>query len=216
MAQVIVFISYSSLYKTQVADIVAMLTDWGTQVWVDHEKLTAGTPNWQKAIDEGIKKATYFVYIASPAANESPYVHDEIQRAIRYKKVIIPFWVDGVDWLDCRPMQLSQMQHIDARGQHYQDGKVRLAQVLRLQQPQKPSSSPIPVVASVPPPVQESPIPVIISSFVPKSLQSLGFVGQVYNNTEVIIPPMVTVPAGPFLMGSEKHKMMSFLNIPSI
>jgi formylglycine-generating enzyme required for sulfatase activity len=43
-------------------------------------------------------------------------------------------------------------------------------------------------------------------SFIPESLQSLGFIGQIFNGIEVIIPPLMTISAGPFLMGSDKAK----------
>src|SRR5579875_749568 len=39
----------------------------------------------------------------------------------------------------------------------------------------------------------------------PKRLADLGFAGQVINGMEVITPPLCNVPAGPFLMGSDKR-----------
>jgi len=40
----------------------------------------------------------------------------------------------------------------------------------------------------------------------PQRLASLGFVAQVINGVEVITPPLCDVPAGPFLMGSNKRR----------
>src|SRR5947209_6284924 len=38
--------------------------------------------------------------------------------------------------------------------------------------------------------------------FVPDSLHKLGFTGKIIRGQQVIIPPVVTVKSGPFLMGS--------------
>jgi hypothetical protein len=37
----------------------------------------------------------------------------------------------------------------------------------------------------------------------PPRLAQLGFQGRVVKGIEVILPPVCTVPAGPFLMGSD-------------
>jgi formylglycine-generating enzyme required for sulfatase activity/nucleoside phosphorylase len=41
---------------------------------------------------------------------------------------------------------------------------------------------------------------------VPASMRSKGFIGQSINGIEVIIPPVVVIPAGPFIMGSDKRQ----------
>jgi formylglycine-generating enzyme required for sulfatase activity/nucleoside phosphorylase len=41
---------------------------------------------------------------------------------------------------------------------------------------------------------------------VPVSMRSKGFVGQSINGIEVIIPPTVSIPAGSFIMGSDKRQ----------
>ncbi len=50
------------------------------------------------------------------------------------------------------------------------------------------------------------PPPTSDNSFVPVSLVLLGFVGKIYGTVKVIIPPVVSVPSGPFLMGSDPAK----------
>jgi eukaryotic-like serine/threonine-protein kinase len=45
----------------------------------------------------------------------------------------------------------------------------------------------------------------MLTSRLPQRLLDLGFVGQVIHGVEVIIPPVRTVPAGPFLMGSDRQ-----------
>ncbi len=43
-------------------------------------------------------------------------------------------------------------------------------------------------------------------NMVPAPLKSLGFVGKIYGSVKVILPPVVNIPAGPFLMGSDPAK----------
>ncbi len=50
------------------------------------------------------------------------------------------------------------------------------------------------------------PIPVTDMSLVPASLIPLRFIGEDYGSVKVIIPPAVSVPAGPFPMGSDPAK----------
>lgn len=40
----------------------------------------------------------------------------------------------------------------------------------------------------------------------PQTLRDLGYRGQVLNGFEVIVPPLCHIPAGPFLMGSDKSQ----------
>lgn len=46
-------------------------------------------------------------------------------------------------------------------------------------------------------------------SFVPESLSELGFEGHIIGGVEVIIPPLCSVPAGSFLMGSVKARELA-------
>ncbi len=48
------------------------------------------------------------------------------------------------------------------------------------------------------------------ASFVPESLHKLGFTGSVISGQQVIIPPAVTVKAGPFLMGSRPDDSLAY------
>ncbi len=45
-----------------------------------------------------------------------------------------------------------------------------------------------------------------INRLLPASLRAKGFEGRIFNGVEVIVAPTVKVPAGPFLMGSNKRK----------
>lgn len=193
------FISYSSQYQQDVDALAQFLQARGADIWLDHTKLTPGTANWQEAIDAGIQQATHVVYAASPAANSSNYVHAELQLAAYYQKPVIPYWLDGDAWIKCAPMEMSRTQFIDARHGKRAEAQERLAQTLGL------AHQPVggTVIAATPLP---QPPPQAVPSFVPPSLRQLGYQGRVVNGVQVMTPPVITIPAKAFLMGSDKRK----------
>jgi formylglycine-generating enzyme required for sulfatase activity len=65
--------------------------------------------------------------------------------------------------------------------------------------PVAPSPRPPPPVA---PALPGQPAP----HLVPQSLAGLGFQGRIINGVEVILPPLCLIPAGPFMMGSDKRQ----------
>lgn len=109
------FISYSRTDAEVVARLRRALTALGAEIWIDHLRLTPGTPDWEDAIREGIQKSQWVIYAASPAAMQSPYVKGELRVAQRFKKPIIPFWVAGEHWEDCVPLNMTMTQYIDSR-----------------------------------------------------------------------------------------------------
>ncbi|HEX2348943.1 MAG TPA: toll/interleukin-1 receptor domain-containing protein [Ktedonobacterales bacterium] len=99
-----VFISYSSKDTDIVNRLKAALVNAGVAVWLDHEQLTSGTPNWEAIVREGITQASHIVYVASPDAAASPFVIHEIEMARGNGKTVLPFWIRGENWYDCAPM----------------------------------------------------------------------------------------------------------------
>jgi formylglycine-generating enzyme required for sulfatase activity len=83
-------------------------------------------------------------------------------------------------------------QYTDGRGASFDAGLAKLLGTLG------PSAA---VPAQSAPPYQPASAP-----DVPVSLASLGFRGVNVNGTPAIVPPMITIPAGPFLMGSDRAK----------
>jgi hypothetical protein len=127
-----IFISYSS----QDADIVGRLNTWltqvGAKVWLDHERLDPGTPNWQLAVREGIAQATHVIYVASETAAISPYVIDEISLARGKGKPVIAFWARGQEWRDCAPLGWGVSQYADGREDKFEAGLGKLLNPLGL------------------------------------------------------------------------------------
>jgi hypothetical protein len=104
MADVRVFISYSSNDADVVERLKTQLTRASADVWLDHERLAPGTPSWQIAVREGISQATHVIYVASETAALSTYLFDEITIAKNKGKPVIPFWARGEVWHDCVPI----------------------------------------------------------------------------------------------------------------
>jgi formylglycine-generating enzyme required for sulfatase activity len=185
-----VFISYSHHDATIVATVIAALQRQHISVWIDHENLTPGTNDWEDAIRRGIQQASHVIYLASPEARQSVFVKDELGFAKSYQKPIIPVLIAGHDSYDAIPLGYNMIQHIDGRGTALAAAITTL--IARI------TGTPSAPVTPPPPAYTEIAIPV--------SLHTKGFQGRRINGVEVIIPPLVTVPAGTFIMGSDKQK----------
>lgn len=125
-----VFISYSSKDTDLVDRLKTALARAGLDVWLDHEQLTPGTPDWRAAVVRGIEQATDVVYAASLDAAESLYVGHELAIATDEGKRILPFWVRGEKWSRCAPMGYYYAQYIDGRDVAYAAGLAKLLATL--------------------------------------------------------------------------------------
>ena len=203
-----VFISYSTTDRALVDPLKDRLKQAGVEVWLDHERLTPDTLDWQAAIRAGVDQTTHLIYAASEAAAKSRYVVHELEMARGKNKRVICFWVRDAEWYDCTPMGWFSAQRIDGRGANFDSGVHELLaalgrDVLRpsLDPPQPtPTAQPRAVSAMppTPPPTLRYPLP-----YVPAHMAGLGFRGINMNGISAIIPPMITISAGPFLMGSD-------------
>ncbi len=163
----------------------------GMALWLDHENLLPGANDWQLTIREGIEHSTTMIYVASEAAARSIYVTHEIGFARGEGKIIIPFWIRGEKWSDCAPLGLSLTQYIDGRGASYAVGVRRLLDLLISVPPSIAAASAAPVTFALPPPPG-----------LPARLASQGYYGVNSCGIPAIVPPLVTVAAGSFIMGS--------------
>ena len=125
-----VFISYSTKDADLVERLKTALAQTGVAVWLDHEQLAPGTPDWRAAVVRGIEQATDVVYAASLDAAESIYVGHELAIASDEGKRILPFWVRGEKWSRCAPMGYYHAQYIDGRDAAYAVGVTKLLDVL--------------------------------------------------------------------------------------
>ncbi|HVO42117.1 MAG TPA: TIR domain-containing protein, partial [Aggregatilineales bacterium] len=124
------FISYSRANKDLVSRLIADLTAYGQQVWIDKRGLKAGTPNWEQALRSALQSSRAVLLVASPESRRSAYVQDELSIAQMYKRPIYPVWVTGEDYIDCVPMGMGKTQYVDLRGASYSDGLRELVEAL--------------------------------------------------------------------------------------
>lgn len=110
-----VFLSYS----TDDADIAKKLTDRlssaGIPVWIDREKLSLGTPDWESSIRNALSKSFLVVLLASPSSRASIYVRGEIALAKSIGCEVFPLWVSGNSWIDSVPLDMAYSQYVDLR-----------------------------------------------------------------------------------------------------
>ncbi len=221
-----VFVSHSHLDNTfglrLITDLRAQMSD--DAVWYDISGGLHGGDEWWREIVRQITARDVFVVILSPNALASKWVPEEMEHAhylkvtqgkrllpIRYQPCVFPIemshW-ERIHGLPCRDPQA------DARG-YTQDVEAILADLLRTpgsgqQPPAKPAQpAPTPVgiapqVVTVSPPPSRAQSSIAPDHF-PQQLASLGFVGHVFDGVEVITPPLCDVPAGLFMMGSNRR-----------
>ncbi len=130
-----VFISYSTASLNVAKRLRKRLELAGVSVWIDHEQLVPGTPNWETAIRDGIRASSVLIYLGSPAALASPYVQSELLVARRFGRRIIPLWIEGNNWIDAAPLDMGKVQYIDARYYRFEDAVIALLSVLGIQFP---------------------------------------------------------------------------------
>jgi WD40 repeat protein len=129
------FISYSHDDADIVERLKHDLAAAGAAIWIDHEQLQPGAPDWEEAIRQGIQRASFVIYIASPTARASQYVRDEINLARAKGRRVIPFWARGEEWHDCIPLGWGMTQHADGRDAHYSTGLAELLRALNFLTP---------------------------------------------------------------------------------
>ena len=87
-----IFISYSSKEQKLAYEIKNVLENKGISCWMAPESIPAGS-DYTKEIPTGIDEAIGLTLILSDAAQESPWVKDEVTRAISNGKKVIPFMI---------------------------------------------------------------------------------------------------------------------------
>jgi TIR domain len=109
-----VFMSYSRRDGDVTQRIVSLLRKQGFDVWLDNEKLIAGTPIWETEIETAIKRASAIVVILSPDSKNSEWVRREISLADQYRKRVFPVLVRG-DEESSISLRLINRQYVDIR-----------------------------------------------------------------------------------------------------
>src|SRR5579863_4030619 len=109
-----VFISYSRQDRDFVLRLQQTLVAAGRAVWVDLKDIPP-TSEWQREIDAGIAAAETFIAVLSPDYLASAACAKEVERAVEFKKRMVPLVCRDVhaagappalaalNWTFCRP-----------------------------------------------------------------------------------------------------------------
>lgn len=139
--------------------------------------------------------------------NPSDFVRIEIEAALAREIPVVPILTQGIAMVreSDLPPSMSELAYRHAEevrsGQHFNADAERL--IGRLTQL---LSAPARRDAPQPAPVAPPPTPRYPPPDVPARLAGLGFRGVNINGTPAIVPPLITIPAGWFMMGSDKSK----------
>jgi len=107
------FLSYSRKDTDAMSRVRDTLRAEGFEVWTD-EKLTAGTAQWNKAIQQAIADSFGIVVLLSPDSKASDWVANEIAYAETHSLPIFPILVRG-EQRDSVPIELIRVQRTDIR-----------------------------------------------------------------------------------------------------
>lgn len=88
------FVSYAHADAKSVLPVVDTIVEGGKSVWIDRQGIQAGE-NWAGEIVRAIKSAGGVVVMCSAKAFESDHVRREIYLADRYKKPMLPVYLDN-------------------------------------------------------------------------------------------------------------------------
>ena len=212
MAQLAVFLSHSTKDAAFVGRLEADLQAAGATVY----RISADQGgDFLKRINDALRACEYVVLALTKDALASPWVEQEIHAAIGLKnqrriKDILPIQAGPVDYRDIPPMW--GVYNIFDATRDYASARDALLHALGLSAavaPTAPAASPAvgvrPVSPAVPPVVTPAP-PAISRERFPDRLARLGFEARKNGSVEYILPPVVTVPTGEFLMGSDPKR----------
>lgn len=207
-----IFVSHSHQDDAFTARLVADLRATGADVWVDTDKITYN--DFVQHISDGLANRDWLVLVQTPDALRSPWVRTEVNAALNMSlqgrmRGVIPILAKACDPADV-PTLWSTLQYYDAT-HDYNAAVKKLLAVLGLSTPivTAPPATPTPSSPATPrarPAAPRSPAPSIPLDRFPPRLADLGFTAHVKDGVAYILPPLCPVLAGPFLIGSDKHR----------
>lgn len=108
-----VFISYSTKNQFEADLVKRVVKTNGFSCWMAPESIPIGS-NYAKEIPAGIRDARVVVLILSRVAQESIWVTREIDLAVSFGKVIIPFAVEDCALKDAYNFYLAGLERVEA------------------------------------------------------------------------------------------------------
>jgi formylglycine-generating enzyme required for sulfatase activity len=190
------------------ARLVADLEVAGAAVWVNARSSTAGA--FIRKINEGLAGRQWLVLVMTPAALRLQWIQREVNVALRQVKgrrmlgviLFVPFVMAPCDEA-LVPPGWARLQRYDATSDYpaARDGLLRALGLAFPAASGQPASRQ-PAAHTI----MSEQLPVQLPVQLPTRLAALGFAKRRASDTELILPPMVTVPAGEFLMGTDPQR----------
>ena len=90
-----VFLSHAAVDRAAAQAILAALESSGVRCWIAPRDIPAGA-EYGEHIVEAVKGCRVFVVVFSAAANASPHVRREVERAVSTDRTIVPFRIENV------------------------------------------------------------------------------------------------------------------------
>ena len=125
-----IFVSYSSSDKTIADAVVATLERAQIRCWYAPRDIRPGKP-YAEAIVDGIRDCRGVVVIVSSHSIASPQVLREVERAIHYGHVIVPFRIEQVEMHGSFELFLSVSHWLDAITKPLEQHLNRLTEAVR-------------------------------------------------------------------------------------
>jgi hypothetical protein len=149
-----VFISYSSKDKAIADAICATMENSGVRCWIAPRDILPGA-DWGESIIHAIAASRVFVLVLSRAANASPQIKREVERAVNHGLPVIPYRIEDVAPAESLEYFVSTTHWLDAftppMEQHAQYLADTVKRILE-DKPGEPAPPPGPVAAPRPTP----------------------------------------------------------------
>lgn len=199
-----IFLSFNHYDMTVAKRLSADLERAGFSVWTDGD-LAPGTQNWQDAIEAAVEKCRCMVVVMTPHSKTSRWVRIEVDLAQELERPVIPVLADG-QRREAVLLSLRDVQYVDLRREYahaVQTQLVPAVQGILKSQPTYPSVPRIDVIAGKADAATSNPVT--------QSLPNLPMTAKVRDDAKIFrVQPLeiewVEIPAGEFLMGSDKSK----------
>lgn len=125
-----VFISFATPNRDTAWKICQELEDRGHRCWISLRDLETGSRYGDEIVRQ-IRDADALVLVLSSAANESEFVHREVERAINYRTPVLPVRIEDVLPAPALELFVSANQWIDLLGEDFTRQMDRLSTDLR-------------------------------------------------------------------------------------
>jgi formylglycine-generating enzyme required for sulfatase activity len=198
-----IFVSYASPNRPFAEKLVADLRAAGADVWWDVSGIDKG--DFLDKINQALHQCVWLILVLTPKAVASKWVKREVNAAIHrveqgFMRGIIPVLASPTEPKSIPPLWANLHRYDGAA--NYAGEVARLIRTLDLSR--MPVESPRAEPAG---PTEEAPaISFDPPTYFMPQLAALGFFGLLLSDgRELIGPPLCYVPAGPFIIGSDKR-----------